>query len=273
MNEIRKATVAIFGSCVSRDVFTSHYNKDYKEFFKIVLEQSQTTILSMMSDKIEYTEESLSPLKDSGVMLMKNELNKGFLGALKKLQPDILIVDFLADARFKTIAYQDSYLTVNTWRFTKTKLFHEIKFKNNIFTPTQIQLEKNLIDFYKFIKKYSPRTMIVLNQARALHYDQKIECKRLPSLICSIKNTYINLKDILFVMKFNNRLKMLERLFIKIANPVIVDAMSNDLKVDTEHRWGVGHTHFKSFFYIKFLEILYSKYYQSNISEESLNDK
>ncbi|RLA70014.1 MAG: hypothetical protein DRG24_07570 [Epsilonproteobacteria bacterium] len=267
LNSTDQATVAIFGSCVSRDVFNSQFNKDYKKYFKVVLLQNQTTILSLMSGTITYKEESLSPLQGWDKNMTILELDKTFLMELKRLRPNILIIDFLADARFETMAYQNSYLTVNKWKLTRTKLFNEIKQDNYIFIPNKRQLKDNMEALYSYIKDNLPHTTIVLNKARALNYEKIIICNKTTCPILFLKQFYINLKRRVSVKRLNMRLAMLDNLFIQIANPVVIDAMTENLEVDFEHPWRAGHTHYQKDFYIKFLDILYSIYYQGMMPE------
>lgn len=55
--------IATIGSCVTRDNFNSNINPYYKKFFNVVAHQNQTSIPSLMSEKVHY-------------MLVKNLLKK-----------------------------------------------------------------------------------------------------------------------------------------------------------------------------------------------------
>ena len=41
-----KTKIAIYGSCISRDVFNSHFVPDYKEFFEVAVDVQRTTMIS-----------------------------------------------------------------------------------------------------------------------------------------------------------------------------------------------------------------------------------
>ena len=74
-----KVKVAVFGLCVSRDVFNRKFNDDYKKYFEVVYLQNQTSILSLMASPIAYDKDNLSPLKGYDRDTTEDELNKVFL--------------------------------------------------------------------------------------------------------------------------------------------------------------------------------------------------
>ena len=119
--------VANIGSCVTRDVFNSKFNNNYKDFFELTLFQHQTTIMSLLSKSIEYNDESIEALSGWDKKMIEMELNKRFFDEVIKVEPDVLVIDFFADARFKTIAVgEDRFLTVNEWKTTKTKCVQRV---------------------------------------------------------------------------------------------------------------------------------------------------
>ena len=248
---IIKKNVAIFGSCVSRDVFNSQFNKNYKSHFEFTLLQNQTSILSLMSSAVKFDEKDLEPLQDWDLKMTKDELEKNFLKKLTELQPDILIVDFLADARFQTIQYKQSYITANVWKITKTPFYNTILQTNKPFTPKKSELIKHMKQFKSFIDKHLPNTKIILNQARAInsYIDNNGEKK------------YFNLFSI---QRLNKRWALLDKLFIKIVNPYTICSMTPNLRGDISHPWGVGYVHYEKKFYQDFLrQLIELKLYKS----------
>jgi len=231
-----KAKVAVFGSCVSRDVFNRKFNEDYKKYFEVVCLQNQTTILSLMASPIIYDKDSLSPLKDYDRDTTEDELNKSFLHKLIKLQPDILLVDFFADARFKTIQYKKSFLTVNEWKIIKTPFYNEVLKYNKPFVPSKDELIHYIVKFNKFMTQNLPNTKIVLNQARGVYFYTDKEDK-------------IKMFDPKVVYMINKRWSMLDSLFKKIVKPYKICAMSINQKSYHNHPWGLGYVHYNKKYY------------------------
>lgn len=44
--------IATIGSCITRDNFNTKINPNYKKFFNVIAHQNQTTMLSLMSEKM-----------------------------------------------------------------------------------------------------------------------------------------------------------------------------------------------------------------------------
>ena len=236
-----KKTIAIFGSCVSRDNFNTRFNANYKKDFEVVLLENQTTILSLMANNIKYNDNSLDPLTDWDRKMTLTELNKSFLLSLKSLQPDILIIDFFADSRFQTIEYKNSFFTVNDWKNTKTNIYKEMEQESTPFIPTEIQLEENMKKLYDFCKRELPTTIIILNKARAVNSYQDMNGKTL----------FFNKE---FINKINNRWELLDNLWLTLfPDTISIDAMTLDLKGDINHPWGNGYVHYTKQFYHNFI--------------------
>jgi len=244
--------VAIFGSCTTRDNFNSKFNLEYKDFFTLVCFQHQTSIMSLMSDSISYNEESLSPLKGWDKRIMASELNKTFFLDLVKEKPDILIMDFFADARFKTIEIDNAYLTVNEWKTIKSDFYKALPKDTIPFTPSEVQLRKSFSDFSNFMKTNLPETKIILNQARgAKSYTDK-----------EGNEEFFNQK---VVNKINKRWEMLDNLFIEIVKPLQIDVMNPTVKGYVDHLWSIGYVHYTPNFYHNFLKTLISIEFQNQV--------
>ena len=237
--------VAIFGSCVSRDVFNTKFNKDYKDTHEVILLENQTTIMSLMSPVIKFNATSLDPLRYKDIETTQTELDKSFLKEVIKLNPDILIVDFFADARFKTISSGDSFFTVNEWKNTKTKIYKEMRSISEPFFPSKDVLSQYMHNLNQFCKQHLPETKIILNKARAVEYyvDENGETH-------SFNNPTIDI--------INKRWEMLDYLFMQIAGSTAkeINAMNIDLKADINHPWGLAPVHYSKTFYNTFLSLL-----------------
>ncbi|WP_285005155.1 DUF6270 domain-containing protein, partial [Lactococcus formosensis] len=121
--------LAIFGSCISRDNFNTRFNKNYKEFFEVGVFRNQTSILSIMSEKVNITDNGLK--KDSEKQALNIEAKKDFFSKIHEEQPEYLILDFFADTYYGCIELEEDVFFTNN-----TKYFHLEQFKERKkFTP------------------------------------------------------------------------------------------------------------------------------------------
>ena len=110
-------TVAVFGSCVTRDNFNSQFNPGYRRFFEVGLSANQSSMIALMSPPIH---ESFTPLREMSQYDRWNitsDLSREFLPALAQLRPDYVILDFFGDVHFGVARLSDGrYLTDNRWK-------------------------------------------------------------------------------------------------------------------------------------------------------------
>ncbi len=57
-------SVAVMGSCVTRDNFNSTFNPGYKKWFQVVLSANQTSLISLMSPPIDAEWQPLRKMSD-----------------------------------------------------------------------------------------------------------------------------------------------------------------------------------------------------------------
>jgi hypothetical protein len=118
-----RATVAVLGSCITRDNFDERFNPGYEKRFDCLLWQ-QSSPVSLMSPAIRETWQPVRELSDEQRCQVATDLDKSFLSELATLQPDYLIVDFFADAYFG-VARLDSgeYVTHDRDLLRRTDLY------------------------------------------------------------------------------------------------------------------------------------------------------
>ena len=233
-----KQTVAILGSCVSRDIFIRKTNPTYKDNFELVLFQNHTTLLSLFSPAIKYENKDFSHLSERNLQMIKNELDKTFLSDLKKIQPDILIIDFFSEIFFDTIKDSDSYLTVNIWKTTDTKHYNRISKLNKPFTPNLTTIQVLISKLSSFLKKELPNTTIILNKTKTV--DKYINAA---GTVSSFKNQ----------KELNNRWKIVDEMFEAINKPFIIN-LKHSFIADYHHIWGLSNVHYEAEYYIHSLE-------------------
>jgi hypothetical protein len=107
---VPRATVAILGSCISRDAFNTRFNPDYREDFECVLYQNHTSVLALMSPVVDEPWGWSDPSVPDGERevyaneaAVRDELEKRFLDRLEALAPTYLMLDFFGDVHWGVI--------------------------------------------------------------------------------------------------------------------------------------------------------------------------
>ena len=162
--------ISIIGSCQSRDIFNSKFVSNYKEYFNVYSYYTMTSMLSVMGDPVDYNYNRLvnSGLSDYQVEHWYYELEKPILKTLESKKPDVLLLDFYADARYGARSYGSEYV-INRLHKLKGKdvidfnrLGIVYSYEHN--TADFVMMWKNAFDrFMAFMKKRLPETQIVIN--------------------------------------------------------------------------------------------------------------
>ena len=117
-------TVAVLGSCVTRDNFNSRFNPGYKRWFDVRLSANQSSMIALMSPPIEEEFAPLREMSDYDRWNVTSDLTRDFLPQVAELQPDHLILDFFGDVHFGVARLPDGrYLTDNRWKTRHTDLY------------------------------------------------------------------------------------------------------------------------------------------------------
>ncbi|MBL1229943.1 hypothetical protein IW492_11935 [Enterococcus sp. BWB1-3] len=169
-----KIKVSTLGSCMTRDPFNSLFNPNYKDFYKLSVNQFHTSIISLMSKPIEYDSTKFNyveSVKEFADWHFRTELNKRFLNDLVLSQPDYLIIDFYADIHFGVIKVGESYLTNKEYSYKKNELWnilnHGVHYNVELDFVAFFEIFKKASDeFIAFVNKYLKKTIIIVNQAR-----------------------------------------------------------------------------------------------------------
>lgn len=168
-------TVAILGSCVSRDIFNRKFIPDYKEHFKLLSYAHQPSMISIMSKPIPYYYKNM--VGEAKSVLDRDhfraELEKQFLATLANEQPDILVMDFYADVMYGVLEVNDnSYMVGKDFRFKDFKAFDHLNIGKRYYPRENFEeffeLWKDSFEkFDRWAKLHLPNTKIVINKARA----------------------------------------------------------------------------------------------------------
>ena len=170
-----KIRIGIFGSCSTREVFTTYYN-DYKNHFELIFSHERESVISLFQNPIDLDFNELKLLPDSKknqfrTNNMINDLSKSFFNDLKK-GIDYLIIDVYFEALFGILILEDgNIITNNKWDLPKTEFYSKLNnFK--IFTMSDdskkyFDLWKKYCDnFFKLLNDSYPDVKIILNKIK-----------------------------------------------------------------------------------------------------------
>jgi hypothetical protein len=124
-------SVAVFGSCTTRDNFNSRFNPDYKARYDVRLAANQTSVITMMSPPVNEEFTPTRPMSEYDQWNIRSDLSREFLPLLADLQPDYLILDFFADIHFGVLRLEDGrFITNNRWKTWRTDLYERLEQTN-----------------------------------------------------------------------------------------------------------------------------------------------
>lgn len=75
--------IAIVGSCVTRDMFNTKFIADYKEYFNIVAEHFQSSIMSLISSSAKFPNFNLNDYTPHEINWLKKEFSKSVWSELE----------------------------------------------------------------------------------------------------------------------------------------------------------------------------------------------
>ncbi len=247
-------TFCVFGSCTSRDLFTGFLNKGYKNYFRHERALLRSTIISLMEDSIDFNEEDIIVPYGAGgnggssefrTERGKDDLTNKFLEDIITIQPEFLIIDIIRDVGQGNLECNDGkYITFNHTDLKHTQFYNNIK--DNNFLKIQENEEEFLKvwiercdEFFKFMNKNCPSTIIILNTA-------KYATKRIKSNGEIVEN----LEYIKRSTTNNYYIALLENYMCNNYDVEVLEFDENTLS-DEEHKWGHYPVHYYPDYYTK----------------------
>lgn len=117
-------TVAVLGSCITRDNFNRRFNPDYKQWYAVGPTTNQSSMIALMSPPVDEPWEPLAEMKPYGRWNVASDLSREILTLLPAERPDLVVLDFFGDVHFGVLRMPDGrYVTDNRWRLRKTDLY------------------------------------------------------------------------------------------------------------------------------------------------------
>ena len=237
--------VAVFGSCLTRDVFNRRFSPNYRDLFDCVLLANQSSLVSMMSPPVDVTGADLSGIDELGQRDVLIDLTRSFLDDVVRLQPDYLIVDWFADVHFGCVELTGGIATRNRWKLMRTP-FYEQTWQGDVPPRGRAWFERwdeAAVRFVDHVRTHCPETRIVLHAARnALAYRDA-------------QGEVVPFKTAERLGRMNRRWDRLNATFGPMADATI--AVHGDETISfADHPWGKFPVHYELDYHAAFLSRL-----------------
>ena len=244
--------VAIYGSCITKDPFTTSFNKDYKTRYHCVVNDQKHSLISTMQKKELVDEKELEILPNTSgnrflTKCIKEDLEKNFIDVMLNNKIDYLVFDIFFEVERGIISYNDGTLLTKITGFDQTEYFSkydDIEFISIIDNPnTYFNLWRDCCDkFFEFLKVNCPDTKIILAEVRSL------DTVRRPNGSIYIEPNFVK------KAKINNYYyRKLENYIIKNYDVDVVK-FDKDTLLKENHSWGKSFVHYEDKYYTNFLK-------------------
>lgn len=235
--------ISTLGSCSSRNIFYSNINPGYKNFFHINESIESVTLISLMSDSVEFDEVMLDSGNQYDNYCVNVDFSKNFLNFLKKNEIDYLILDTHFDVVYDVIILDDNKFITDSERLINTSLYDLFKDKKKINIRDDydeyLLLFKRAVDsFFEFISDYCPKTKLVLNCSRGVFKyknDDGVIVSNPKLKRMAMLNQYRDILDQYILKKYD----------------VEVLCFDNNTLADKNHVFGIHAVHYEPSYYKK----------------------
>ncbi len=247
-----KKNIALFGSCLVKDPFTTFFNKDYKEFYDVKIMDQKHSLISILQERVPVDESLLeiypkNPQNNFQSRCLKDDFNKSFVNQMKSTDIDYLIMDIFFEIGHGILCFDGNVIT-NDSNLQKTKFyerlidFKELSLINNYEEYFKIWT-KYCDEFFRFLKIHCPSTKVILAQAWA---ETKV-----------LKNDGTIYEDEVFIQRANTHNPLYEKLEKYIINNFDVYYLTIDKEniiCNEDHVWGKFYVHYTDDYYVRFYE-------------------
>ncbi|MBW9204497.1 hypothetical protein KV097_00960 [Mumia sp. zg.B17] len=251
------STVAIFGSCITRDAFNSRFNPDYKRHYTCVLMQNQSSLISLMSQPVDLAEDDYTPgSSEYDRWNVRTDTSKEFLGALFDASPGYLVLDFFGDVHFGILQLPGgSAVTNNRWKLWPTPFYRRMTESGDAVTmrvqddpDAYMSRWREAFDaFMAMVRRELPNTVVVLHRGRNTDRLWLPDKARTVSLRKHRKVTKID------VELYDACWRMFDDYAAAAHGVEVIDLTEEDFPTFDDHPWGPFYVHYSMDYYGRFL--------------------
>lgn len=256
----RPASVAVLGSCITRDNFNSRFNPDYKRWYSCDLLQNQSSLISVMSSAFVPEWAATKEFNAEGVRRITSEFDKSFLSDLAALQPDHLIIDHFGDVHLGVVEFDGvTHLTDNRWTLHHTTWYQEMAEAGRIrrIDPVTdadeyLALWRDAAErFSDFVATNLPDTQVIVHRG---HSTSRLRLPDQPGTV-DLRRTRGGKK--IGVDEVNPRWRQLDDELAALLGAEVIDLTDSEWATTDDHPWGPFHVHYEMGYYPLFLSELH----------------
>ncbi|MGH1563818.1 DUF6270 domain-containing protein [Mumia sp. DW29H23] len=257
-------TVAVFGSCITRDCFNSRFNPGYKETYRCELLQNQMSLLSLMSDPVLEEWEPTRVMSEYDLWNVRTEFSKEFLDEVVRLQPEYLIVDFFGDAHFGCVRLPDGrYVTDNRWKVRHTSIYERLheagqleQVRGREDPDHYFALWSEALDrFAVFVREHLPSSKVIVHHGHHTGWlELPDESRPVPLSGVHRKARRLHRID---VEAANALWRRMDARAVEVLGAVSIDLTADVFPTYDEHPWGPFYVHYPADYYRRFLAELH----------------
>ena len=253
-------TVAILGSCISRDVFNTRFNRGYKAMWNCVLLQNQSSLISIMSPPVKFLDDDFGDrIGDYARKQVHRDTSREFLDELREARPSYLVVDFFGDVHFGVLDLgDDTYVTNNRWMLWKTEWYRRHRDAGDL-RPLRLEddrerylaLWREALDrLVAFVAEHLPETTVVVHRGRNAERWLASDGGQPKSLLARKKIFKVDID------RLNDNWRLLDDLACSVEGWHAVDLTDREYLSYKGHPWGVFYVHYTLDYYDEFLAAL-----------------
>lgn len=247
---IDKPTIAVVGSCVSRDVFNSRFTEGYKNFVNVGETIYQSTLPSLVrSNSVDYEEPQ--GLQEQFRSTIEDEYKGTNFDRLIASRPDFVLFDLFSDVHFGVTRKLGGYVTRNHMAFKSLHDADQFYDDSSANSPDRMRFEArtSTVNTYedvaahalgfiaKTIKRELPNTELILNSARfaTTHTDQD--------------GSISNFSNAARLIEKNKNWDAADKLFLSNIGAHQITHPSENFEGSFNHPWGLHPVHYTQPYY------------------------
>lgn len=233
-NDLQRAAVSIFGSCISRDCL--EYAPDHS--LQLATYIARQSMISAVSPPIGFQKEEIALSSNFRKNMVMHDFSKDAFELFRTDGSEYLMID-LIDERFRIAEFRGSVITASN-EFAECGIAAEQELKFLRKKPDDQELLEKVDEFCERIKEIYPEEKIIIHRGRFL--DRYISKE-------GISSTRFPVNVRVYNAKMNALLDGLyARLLKNMPGAFLIDICAG-YQCDETHKWGLNPIHYEPAYY------------------------